>query len=239
MVGLQLCHNKFVARNEPLSFPTGEVVMDPRYARARASLNDAILRLCATRTPEDVSVSELTKAAGVSRGTFYAHASSPAELLAKCLLTEIHEFFPAIGQLLSDSRENYLLRWRQIYIELLEHIASHAEVYRHIFLDVPSSGTRGYFSDYFHQYLHRYVLDYVTYSGENNGDLWVAMAAEQQVQNTFVIIRSWLQDGMKTSPEVAINTFMSLAAPWQFTKFDQPGAALNRRCQAIEQLLHP
>lgn len=228
---------KFVPKCEPMLFPSTEVSMDPRYARARSSLTTAILKLCAKRAPEDVSVSELTKEAGVSRGTFYAHASCPAELLANCLLLEIHGFFPQLGNLLSESRENYLLRWREIYIELLEHIAGHGEVYRHIFLNVPASVTRGYFGDYFQRYLRRYVLDYVNYSGESLGELWVEMAVEQQVQNTFVIIQAWLKDGMKSSPEVAINTFMSLAAPWQFTKFDQPGHILNRRRHAIEQML--
>ncbi|WP_233809279.1 TetR/AcrR family transcriptional regulator [Paraburkholderia sp. HP33-1] len=55
---------------------------------------DAALRLFAERGASEVSVSDLATAAGVARGTVYAHLSSPQSLfesVASALAAEMHE----------------------------------------------------------------------------------------------------------------------------------------------------
>jgi AcrR family transcriptional regulator len=49
---------------------------DPRYLRVRASLVAALFELAAEVPADEISVSQLASAAGVSRTTFYSHSSS-------------------------------------------------------------------------------------------------------------------------------------------------------------------
>ena len=55
---------------------------DPRYLRARDRLIEVLRELAAQRPAELLTVSEIAARAGVSRTTFYAHAQTPADLLA-------------------------------------------------------------------------------------------------------------------------------------------------------------
>lgn len=64
-------------------------VEDPRIARTRAQLAEAVLALAAERDITAASVSELTRRAGISRGTFYEHARSPVNLLTRVLSCEL------------------------------------------------------------------------------------------------------------------------------------------------------
>ncbi len=59
--------------------------MDPRYARSRERLRTAVYELAAVKPITDVQVQELCDAAGVTRDTFYRHATSPVALLASVL----------------------------------------------------------------------------------------------------------------------------------------------------------
>lgn len=62
-------------------------------SRAQARIHDAALQLFAEKGAEDLSVTELAKAAGIARGTIYNNIESPESLfedLAGELATEMH-----------------------------------------------------------------------------------------------------------------------------------------------------
>ncbi|QJC22189.1 TetR/AcrR family transcriptional regulator [Arcanobacterium buesumense] len=217
--------------------PQSTNTQDPRYLRSRILLREAILNLTTHKRPDDITIAELTKAAGVSRGTFYAHATTPAELLATILIAEISPNFSRISTLIHDESNQYLLRWRDIYIDLLKHVRTHNAIYRQVFLEKPESATLGYLTTYFRQAISSYVLGFVTHNEEPLTPLWITMATEQQVHNTVVIISSWLETDMTTSPELAMNTFMSLIPPWQLAKLSDDGRIYLRRTRALHDML--
>ncbi|MFY9263420.1 MAG: TetR/AcrR family transcriptional regulator [Actinomycetaceae bacterium] len=209
---------------------------DPRYIRSRTALRETMLAMCMERRPDDISISELTRNAGVSRATFYAHASSPVELLATALIAEFEPIFTPLGDVLTVNTANHLLRWREVYIELLEHVSERSAIYCKLYCQKPESAALGHLSDYFRSVIRHYVEDFAARSQEPITDLWKALATEQQVHNIVVIITAWLDSGKATTPETAINTFMSLAPPWQFAKFDDDGRVALRRSRIIRQL---
>ena len=61
--------------------PDQEVDLDPRARRTRRDLRAALRALAAERELDDISVAELTAAAGVNRATFYDHFTSKDALV--------------------------------------------------------------------------------------------------------------------------------------------------------------
>jgi AcrR family transcriptional regulator len=103
--------------------------LDPRARRSKESLEAALLELVATRDLPQITISDITKLAGVSRSTFYEHYADVHELaVSACtamfdgLVLGSHMIDPSI--LYSDQLGDNPL------IPLLRHMAEHASLYR-------------------------------------------------------------------------------------------------------------
>ena len=59
--------------------------MDPRIARSRAVLHEAMIALAGERSIDDITIADITARAGVNRSTFYQHFSDKGALLADAL----------------------------------------------------------------------------------------------------------------------------------------------------------
>ncbi|HEY0249582.1 MAG TPA: hypothetical protein VGC45_15120 [Gryllotalpicola sp.] len=102
--------------------------MDPRYRRSREALRAAVYELAAVQPVTEITVTELCRVAGVTKDTFYRHASSPLGLLADMLSEELEAFAaPPAGVAGRAAADGGL---RAAEHSLLEHVATHAEVYR-------------------------------------------------------------------------------------------------------------
>lgn len=211
---------------------------DPRFQRVRASLIEAVTALAAEKPSEDISVSELTARAGISRTTFYKHADSPSQFLAGYLIEQIRPVMEPMTTLLEAESQDYLLRWRDIMIALLEHVHENPNIYSHVFIGEGESVVLSILTRYFEHVYAGYVEDFAAHVGDESAtELWKAMATSQQVHNLIAIIGSWLRTGMVDSPEVVVSTYMSLAPPWQLAKFSPTGRTSLRRNRVVASLL--
>lgn len=206
---------------------------DPRYLRVRAKLVAALLDLARTRPAEEITVSELTAAAGVSRTAFYSHAGSPAQLLADVLVGELRPRLATLAESMSHPGARYVDLWRAIYMTLLEHVQAHRRIYELI-----TSGNSAVFSaliSCFEEAARRYVdairdrLD-----GPPVTELWAAMAVQQQVHNMIAVIGAWIATGMLEPAEAVVDTYMTLAPPWQLARPDEYGRVSLRRTRSLQ-----
>lgn len=210
---------------------------DPRFQRIRAKLTEAILTLAADKPAEQISVSELTSRAGVSRTTFYKHADSPAAFLATHLIAQLAPSMDPLAYLLRDTGPDYLLRWRETQIALLTHVRHNQRVYSHVFSADGQSVVLAMLSVYFERLFSDYVQEFQRHlDGPQPSDLWVAMAISQQVHNTIAMISSWLRTGMVEEPDVVVATYISLAPPWQLARFSEEGRTTLRRTREDERI---
>ncbi len=197
---------------------------DPRYQRVRRQLIGAIAELAAIKPAEEITVSELAVQAGIARTTFYTHADSPAQFLADYLIDEVRPILERFVTLLDDADEDYLLRWRDIVVELLEHVRANRSVYTHIFTVDGQSVVLAMMSAYFEKVFAQYVESFVDLvEGDEPSELWTAMATSQQVHNLIVVISAWLRTGMTESAESVIGAYITLAPPWQLARFNASG----------------
>lgn len=97
--------------------------MDPRIARTRRSLRDALFALTRERTLEAISVSDIADRAGVNRSTYYQHYKDKDTLLAEALDAVLEDTIGDEGELSEDSGPRILLSY-------LQHVSDHAELYR-------------------------------------------------------------------------------------------------------------
>ncbi|PWW07580.1 TetR family transcriptional regulator [Mangrovibacter plantisponsor] len=115
-----------------MSINTGKeetAVCDVRIERTRTRLADAVLKLAAECDIATVSVTDLTRLAGVNRGTFYDHAQSPIELLTRVLSCELDDVRRAgMAQL---RQEGLLFRHltRSTLSGILQHVLKHEAIY--------------------------------------------------------------------------------------------------------------
>lgn len=195
---------------------------DPRYQRVRRSLVAAILQLAGSRPAESISVSELAGAAGVSRAAFYGHAVSPAALLADTLVAELRPGLDLLAEEMSHPGVDYVVLWRRVYRVLLDHVARHRAVYEVI--TARESAVSAALTRYFEDAARAYVLDVVArLQGPPVSDLWLAMATSQQAHNMLAVIRSWIVTGLVDPPEAVIDTYLTLAPPWQLARAEDDG----------------
>ncbi|WP_394255385.1 TetR/AcrR family transcriptional regulator [Pseudoclavibacter helvolus] len=103
--------------------------MDPRQARTRTALRAAIYELAAAQPISEVTVARVARAAGITRDTFYRHATAPESLLAAFLGEEIDTLMAPLESLPASSGTE-LSVFDEPERELLRHVARHAQIYR-------------------------------------------------------------------------------------------------------------
>jgi AcrR family transcriptional regulator len=101
---------------------------DPRARRSRAALEAALRECIGERDLSQISISDVTKRAGVNRSTFYEHYSDVHELAASActaMFDELVAATPVLRQPVIPGRQpDHRLP------ELFSHIAEHADLYR-------------------------------------------------------------------------------------------------------------
>lgn len=97
--------------------------MDPRIARTRTSLREALFSLARERAFDEISISDIAERAGINRSTYYQHYSDKDTLLAEALDAVIDHAIGVERPLTESAGERILL-------EYLRHVQEHAELYR-------------------------------------------------------------------------------------------------------------
>jgi AcrR family transcriptional regulator len=112
--------------------------MDARTRRSRDALVAAAYSLAEQRDIGSITVTDVTNASGISRDTFYRHASDPVDLIATALHAELAHALREFGDLLEPASalselsrpandEHVFAGPARVF---LEHVRTHATLYR-------------------------------------------------------------------------------------------------------------
>lgn len=104
--------------------------MDPRIAKTRSRLQEALFELARERGIDSVTVSDIAHRAGVNRSTFYLHYSDTETLLADAL--------DQVTERAGAKLDGIDLRSAEppaALIEFLTHADAHAGLYRRVFTE--------------------------------------------------------------------------------------------------------
>ncbi|GAB3607160.1 TetR/AcrR family transcriptional regulator [Conyzicola nivalis] len=105
-------------------------MVDARILNTAAALKTAVLTLAAATPISRITVSDVTREAGINRATFYAHYASPSALLANALTSELDEVREADTQLRLDGDLAADLVTRKAIADTAAHIDRHLAIYR-------------------------------------------------------------------------------------------------------------
>lgn len=127
--------NRHVSERRHLSDSHGILVaMDPRIARTRQSLQQALLALAREETLDAISVADIASRAGVHRSSFYQHYADKETLLADAIDATVDEAAErsmatglASGAVVPD--EQQIVRTLEVF---LEHASANASLFRRV-----------------------------------------------------------------------------------------------------------
>ncbi|GAA2944282.1 MULTISPECIES: TetR/AcrR family transcriptional regulator [Streptomycetaceae] len=125
---------------------------DPRTARTRGRLREALLEACAERPLDQVSVADVVRGAGVGRATFYLHYDDLRALAVDACADVVREAVEALHAW--DRTPPGPDAPPQELVALLREIRRRAAVHRSLLL--PGGGPLG---ELLHQELRQYSLD--------------------------------------------------------------------------------
>lgn len=191
--------------------------MDARSRRTRDSLVSAAYALAEKQDIASISVTDITRASGISRDTFYRHASDPVDLVATALLAEISESISQFGDLLApadDENEHVFAKPTRVF---LCHVRDHATLYRMAVSGRLSGRLRGVLVESARGLLTEHLRRHpqiVPPELQPLDETAFAMAVAYAAGGTVAAAESWLISGDLGDVERAVQIILSASPQW-------------------------
>jgi len=196
--------------------------MDPRFLRSREALRKTIYEMASRRSITEISVAELCRAAGVTRDTFYRHASSPTNLLSDLLVEDIETVTNDFR--LREDDDLPIRGFAAAERALLGHVATHAAVYRTAMQPHLIAPLRDNLERIIRMVLEEHLLEHpeVRPKGVDANDAAASrLLASYASSGTVGAIESWLRE---SELDIDRGVRLILAASPQFW-FESPGSS--------------
>lgn len=190
------------------SAPPPSARTDPRIARTRRLLHDALLSLARERDLDTIAVADIADRATINRSTFYQHYQDKETLLADALDEQARLAGADLSALLplevSDQPPEILVRY-------VEHLDENAALYRRVLGEAGSPLTMSR--------LRRRLSAIVTTGIEGHGfdpepeDLPVEIAAASITGSLVGVLTTWLEMDPRPSTERAASWAWQMLVP--------------------------
>jgi AcrR family transcriptional regulator len=173
--------------------------MDPRIARTRTSLQQALLDLARERPLEEITIADLVEHAGVNRSSFYQHYSDKETLLADALDAATEE----VGATLELPPGEVPTEPPAALRHYLVHVDANAALYRGVL------GTRG--SAIVAERMRSKIEDIVRAAMSSSADLHAYEGLPLDVLAAGItgmalgVLRAWLERDPRPSVDEAVD----------------------------------
>ena len=107
-----------------------EEQIDLRIRRTHKFLQEAMIELITEKGFESITVGDIAERAMINRATFYRHYQDKYELVAKIFEETANQLVENMKPIRKDTRQNALDNPPEIWIQLFEHVAEHARLYK-------------------------------------------------------------------------------------------------------------
>lgn len=185
--------------------------VDPRIARTRQSLQEALFDLARERGLDEISVADIAERAGVNRSSFYQHYSDKDTLLADAIDAVVEEAGAEIPVLSEISAEP-----PAILVAYLRHVEENAAVYARVFGEHGSPFALARLRDR----IQTIVIDAVASShADTFGDIPPDVLAAGLSGSVLGVIEAWLARDPRPPVDTAVSWLWSvLLGPQAFDR---------------------
>ena len=175
-----------------------------------------MLQLARERPLDDITVSEVSLSAGVTRDTFYRHAPSVVELLVTALSRELAALADSYAPILADPPEPSALLLAA-ESDLLRHVATHAEIYRSALRADLGSPVRRSLIEFVRRALENELRARPAIAPDSLGpldDRAIAMATAFAAAGTVGAIEVWLETSDLSDIDTAARIIIAASPEW-------------------------
>ena len=103
---------------------------DLRIRRTHKFLQEAMIELITEQGFEAITVGDIAERAMINRATFYRHYQDKYDLVAKIFEETANQLVENMKPIYKDNRQSETENSPEIWIQLFEHVAEHARLYR-------------------------------------------------------------------------------------------------------------
>ncbi|MGI5950873.1 MAG: excisionase family DNA-binding protein [Brooklawnia sp.] len=208
----------WLANHTDAADDVGRDSVDPRVARTRRRLRAAVLRLAVRQSVEDLAVEEICEAAGVSRATFYRHASSASEVLLDLMAEQLDAQRSDFVQQASGAGEALRAVHRDLISRLAAHVEEFADVYaRSLASDHsvlrPMLMTHMYESTFNYVTRRKDEIDLFNQVGSSRHEFLIDALARNYAAGELGIIEAWCISGSRSRGTLEF-LMLELAPAW-------------------------
>jgi AcrR family transcriptional regulator len=191
-----------------------ESTVDPRAARTRQGILDAVMRL-RSRSSGDLAVTDIVREAAISRSSFYAHFAGLDELAIELLRRDFASAAPVAASTKGATRESA----RASYVRLVEHFSTHQSIYSSA-LGLPLS--RRAYDEVIASYAEQLMASFAPLAAESPdestavkpADVRARVAATYVAGGTVMLLGSWIAGELPLSKEELVDELVALLPPW-------------------------
>ena len=193
-----------------------ESTVDPRAARTRQGIVDAVARL-RSRSSDDLAVTDIVREAAISRSSFYAHFAGLDELAIELLRRDFASVAPVMASGDAESRESA----RDSYLRLVEHFSTQQSIYSSA-LGLPLS--RRAYDEVIASYAEQLMASFAPSPAKTaestddttdaRADVRVRVAATYVAGGTVMLLGSWIAGELPLSKEELVDELVALLPPW-------------------------
>jgi AcrR family transcriptional regulator len=198
---------------------------DPRSARSAEALTRSVLHLAELQPANEISVTALVKLAGVSRKTFYNHATTPSELVTRALIAELDEARDTAEKQFGMASNDLVGAVRNRLRAILQHVYDRRKIYLSGAGGSLSPELYQLLSEHFRAAVRQSILDEhrvpPTLPGfdddahrESAIDIYASFVAGAYAGS----MQAWLASPETDEVEFALDLILSALPPWMLSR---------------------
>lgn len=168
---------------------------DPRVLRTKQQLRQALVTLLKTNDPKAISIQNVTKLAGITRGTFYLHYDDKQDFIQATIQDLITDFFQKITTAPTEQQ-----LYQQVDLQLLfEYVEQKQQAFKVFHQNEATLAFRDQLTLQMRQLLQAYI-DQKYPQASQADQIEMSITADYLAGASLVLVFKWLEDGLVYSP---------------------------------------